>query len=84
MWPTQGHTAGQELVSLLGGGGSRGPWGVAWATIVQVLCVPVHEEEGEGLALRGTRPREEDACSLGGLAQQPLGLQASGGGGGRT
>lgn len=65
MWPTQGHIAGEgQLVAVLSTV-RAGTLGVTQATIVQVLCVSVQQEEGEGLALRGTGPLEEAACSLG-------------------
>lgn len=63
--PAQDHTASEgQLVAVLS---AVRAWtlGVTQATIVQVLCVPVQEEEGEGLAPRGTWPLEEAACSLG-------------------
>lgn len=78
--PHQGHTAGEGQLRVVR----------AWTlvatqvTIVQVLCVPVQEEEGEGLAPRDTRPLVEAAYSPGGLARQSSGQLVSGGGVGRT
>lgn len=65
MWPAQGHTVSEsQLVAVLS---AVRAWtlGVTQATLVQALGVPIQEEEGRGLALRGTWPLEEAACSLG-------------------
>lgn len=51
---------------------------VTQVTTVQVLCAPVRAEEGEGLAPRDTRPLEEAAGSLGGLARRSSGQLLSG------
>lgn len=51
--PAREHTTSEgQLVAVLS---AVRAWtlGVTQATIVQVLCVLVQEEEGEGLALRG-------------------------------